>query len=89
VENGLIDEMGDLTRAVELAKELAGIPAEEQVTLAHFPAKQGLLEGLMGGNQAVSTAARWAVFRMIRKDVAETLEIIEQRPDLATGDLAP
>lgn len=89
VENGLIDDLGDLTRAVELAKELAGIPADEQVTLAHYPKTKGLLESLMGGGQAGSAAARWAVYRMIREDVADTLEIVARHPELAAEALAP
>jgi protease-4 len=78
--NGLIDELGDLHRAIEIAKELAEIPAEEQVTLAHFPEKKDLLESLLGGDTAA--AARWAVHRSIRKDLRETLTLLEHNPHL-------
>ncbi len=47
-EHGLVDELGGLSRAIELAKELAGIPAEEGVGLVIWPKKISLWEVLMG-----------------------------------------
>ena len=79
-ENGLVDELGDLHRAVEVAKELAEIPADEHVRLKHYPKKKTLLESLMEGQAA--TAARWAVYRAVRKDFVQTLDIIAREPGL-------
>ena len=83
VANGLVDEIGDLKHAIELAGQLAGIPADEQVTVEHFPKQKGLLESLMSGDNAAATAARWIVYRTIREDIAETLDFVVQHPDLA------
>jgi len=83
VANGLVDEIGDLKHAIDLAGQLAGIPADEQVTVEHFPKQKGLLESLMSDDSAAATAAHWIVYRMIREDVAETLDFIVQHPDLA------
>ena len=83
VANGLVDEIGDLKHAIELAGQLAGIPADEQVTVEHFPKQKGLLESLMSGDSAAATAAHWIVYRTIREDVAETLDFVVQHPDLA------
>ena len=83
VANGLVDEIGDLKHAIELAGQLAGIPADEQVTVEHFPKQKGLLESLMSGDSAAATAAHWIVYRTIREDVAETLNFVVQHPDLA------
>lgn len=47
-ENRLIDDIGGLPRAIEVAKELARIPSGEKVTVAHYPEKKGLLESLTG-----------------------------------------
>ena len=87
VANGLIDELGDLNRAVEIAKELAEIPADEQVTLAHYPEQKGLLESVLGGD--MSAAARWALYRTIREDVSETWTLLERNPELLTVDTLP
>ncbi|MGD2244948.1 MAG: signal peptide peptidase SppA [Candidatus Aminicenantes bacterium] len=47
-KHGLVDELGGLSRSIELAKELAGIPAEEGVRLVVWPKKISLWEVLMG-----------------------------------------
>ncbi len=83
VANGLVDEIGDLKHAIELAGQLAGVAADEQLTVEHFPKQKGLLESLMSGDSVAATAAHWIVYRMIREDVAETLDFVVQHPDLA------
>jgi protease-4 len=88
VANGLVDSLGGLDHAVEVAKELAGIPTDEQVSLAHFPEKKDLVESLLGGDDEVATAARWTVYRMMREDLAETWRMIEQQPELLDAAFA-
>jgi protease-4 len=41
---GLVDEIGGLYRAIELAKKEAGIPVEEKVELVIYPRKKGFWE---------------------------------------------
>ncbi len=74
-DNGLVDELGGLDRAIELAMELAGLPADEGVTIKHFPVKKSLLEGLLDdGNFTV--AAKYVIYRYIRDDLAETWNMV-------------
>ena len=47
-ELGLVDELGGLSKAIELAKELAGIPAEEQVKLDVQPKKVSFFDMFFG-----------------------------------------
>jgi protease-4 len=47
-ELGLVDEIGGLSRAMDLAKELARIPADEQVRLVVWPKRLRLIDFLMG-----------------------------------------
>jgi protease-4 len=47
-EIGLVDELGGLSRAIELAKELAGIPSEEGVRLLVWPKKISFWDVFMG-----------------------------------------
>ena len=47
-EVGLIDELGGLDKALELAKHLAGIPADEEVRLVVWPRKTTLFGTLSG-----------------------------------------
>ena len=48
-EIGLVDELGGLTMAIGLAKELAGIPGEEDVRLEIQPKKRSFWQTLFGG----------------------------------------
>lgn len=51
-EQGLVDEIGGLSRALELAKEMAGIPVDDEVKLVVWPKKVSFLSSLMGRRQA-------------------------------------
>jgi protease-4 len=48
-EKGLVDELGGLDRAVEVAKELAGIPADKGVQRVVFPAPRSFFAQMFGG----------------------------------------
>ena len=48
-EKGLIDEFGGLNRAVEIAKELAQLPADKDVKRVVFPTPKPFLESFFGG----------------------------------------
>jgi protease-4 len=77
-ENHLIDEVGGLETAIAMAKELAGVPADQQVTLVHYPKKKGLLETITSEG-GPATAVRWAMYRFIREDLGRTLEFLAIR----------
>jgi protease IV len=57
-ENGLIDEIGGLEKAIEIAKNLAKLPAEEDVTRVNMPQPASLLESFFGtgGTSSEATA---------------------------------
>ena len=48
-EAGLIDELGGLLQAVAIAKERAGIAADQEVTLVPYPRPRSFFEVLAGG----------------------------------------
>jgi protease-4 len=47
-ENGLVDELGGLETAIRLAKEEAGIPADDEITLVTYPKSEGFFAELFG-----------------------------------------
>jgi protease-4 len=47
-QNGLVDELGGLDRAIELVKQKAKIGANENITLVTYPAKRTLYEVFLG-----------------------------------------
>ena len=50
-QNGLVDQLGGIDRAIELIKQRAQIPASEKITLVPFPAKRSLLDVLMSRSE--------------------------------------
>ncbi len=43
-QNGLVDELGGLDRAIELVKQKAHIPATDRITLVPFPGKRSVFD---------------------------------------------
>lgn len=76
--NGLIDEVGGLDRALEVAKELAGIPADEKVALIHYPKKKGLPGLIFGGSGDLGNPVRWIIYKFIQEDLAETRRLLTE-----------
>lgn len=54
-DKGLVDEFGGLNRAVEIAKELANLPADKDVKRVVFPASKPFLQSFFGGNDEETT----------------------------------
>ncbi len=74
---GLVDELGGLDRAIEVAKQLAAIPAGQQVRIVRFPEEKNLLEQIFerdtnGADESHSLA------RMVRR-LAGVMEPVEAR----------
>lgn len=57
-ENGLVDEFGGLDKAVEIAKQLAKIPADKGVRRVVYPAPRGLLQQFFGGDEGDAASIR-------------------------------
>jgi protease-4 len=70
-ELGLVDQLGGLGDAIAAAKELAGIPASEVVTIRRYPRSPGLLELLVRGRgvRALRAAARQAVLSDLGREL--------------------
>ncbi len=78
LDNGLVDELGDLDRAIEVAKELAGIPADERAKLAHYPKKKSLMELIFAKDSDRAALARWTAYQLMRQELADTATMISQ-----------
>ena len=76
-ERRLIDEVGGFQRALEVAKESAGLPIDEEVTLEYFPKRKGLYYLLMSGD-APLTLMRSVVARVFREDMAESMRVMQR-----------
>ncbi len=55
--NGLIDEFGGLEKAIDIAKQLAELPADKDVRRVVFPAPRPLLEEWFGSDESAGMTA--------------------------------
>ncbi len=80
-EKGLVDEYGGVDKAIELAKQLANIPADKSIQRVILPQPPSFFEQLMnsgddGGDAARATAQakqRAEILSVFPEDVRETL----------------
>ena len=50
-QNGLVDQLGGIDRAIELIKQRAQIPASEKISLVPYPGKRSVLDVLMSRSE--------------------------------------
>jgi protease-4 len=81
-QNGLVDDLGGIDRAVEMIKEKAKIPASEKVTLVTYPPRRTIFDLLMNRQQDQSAEA------MIRQRVQVLAPHMPVRALLHGGILA-
>ena len=54
-QNGLVDEFGGIERAIEIAKDLAKLPADQDVRRVNYPEPGSFLQSVMGGGASIET----------------------------------
>ncbi len=73
-DKGLVDEYGGLEKAIDIAKELAGLPAEKDVKRVVFPAPQPFFETLLDStNASVKEETQKAMVESLPKELQKTL----------------
>jgi protease IV len=79
-QNGLIDEFGGLERAIDVAKELAGLPADKDVKRIVFPAPRPFFETWLGSNDDAEVKAKEtqkAIAEALPADVRKAFRYVE------------
>jgi protease IV len=72
-ERGLVDEIGGLERAIEIAKELAGIPTDQEVQRVVYPKPKTFVERLFGVDEEDSYFAEYKFAEYRKNRAIETL----------------
>jgi protease IV len=89
-EKGLIDEFGGLEKAIEIAKDLAKLPADKDVRRVNFPEPRPFLETIFGGgNASVETEeqkTQRAVIKALPEDVRKTLRYASMLDQMKRGE---
>ncbi|MBA2379948.1 MAG: signal peptide peptidase SppA [Blastocatellia bacterium] len=87
--NGLVDEIGGLERAIEIAKELANLPADKDVRRVVFPAPQPLFQRWFGSEDATLSSdlkAKKAIADTLPADVRRSLRYSEMFERMSPGE---
>ncbi len=82
VKLGLIDELGSFKHAIDVARELSGIPADKEVRLERYPRPTSLLEMLTGDRDENSEQALMPTLWQTLAPFQPALRVMErlQRP---------
>ena len=87
--NGLVDEFGGLEKAIDIAKELATLPADKDVKRIVFPEPKPFLETLFGGGASAQTKqeqAQAALLDSLPADVRRTFRFAAMLDKMQRGE---
>ncbi len=68
-ENGLIDEFGGIEKAIDIAKQLANLPADKDVRRVVFPAPRPFFETIFGSDEDATVSTEFKT----KKALADSL----------------
>jgi len=91
-DKGLIDEFGGLNKAVEIAKQLANLPADKDVKRVIFPTPRPFLASIFGsGDDEVRVSAREkeqqdAIIKVLPKDLQKMFRYAALFENLKRGE---
>lgn len=88
-QNGLIDEFGGLEKAIEIAKQLANLPADKDVKRVTFPEPRPFLESIFGSDtsaDARTRAAEQSIVDALPADVRQALRYASLFERMQRGD---
>lgn len=88
-ERGLVDEFGGLDRAIDVAKELAKIPADSGVQRVILPVPQTFLQQLLSGggdNSNTQLEQQRAVLAALPEDARRALRLMAMMDRMKDGD---
>jgi protease-4 len=92
-ERGLVDEIGGLEKSIEIAKQLANLPADKDVRRVVFPEPRTFFEEYFGGSGEDSTfaqskdrQAQEALVKSLPEDMRRALRYAELFDNMRNGE---
>lgn len=89
-ERGLVDEFGGLEKAIEIAKQLANLPADKEVKRIAFPEPRPFLENFFGGDDSTfaetkEQKAQEVLIKTLPEDVQRSLRFASVFDQMKNG----
>ena len=90
-KNGLIDEFGGLEKAIEIAKQLANLPADKDVRRIAYPEPRSFLDAYFGSDDSTFTEteeykAKKAMVEALPEDARQALRYAELLDRMKKGE---
>ncbi len=91
-QNGLVDEFGGLETAIDIAKQLANLPADKDVKRVAYPAPRSLFESYFGSDDSEAATqtkefqAKKAMFEAMPEDIRRSLRYAEVLDRMKRGE---
>jgi protease-4 len=88
-QNGLVDEFGGLETAINIAKQLANLPADKDVRRVVFPEPRPFFENIFGSDSsadAKSEAAQEAIFEAMPEDARKAFRYVQLFDQMKKGE---
>jgi len=90
-QNGLIDEFGGLEKAIEIAKQLANLPADKDVRRIAYPEPRSFIDSYFGSDDSTFTEteefkAKKALISTLPEDVRRSLRYAEVLDRMKKGE---
>ncbi len=90
-QNGLIDEFGGLEKAIEIAKQLANLPADKDVKRIAYPEPRSFFDSYFGSDDSTFTEteefkAKKALIATLPEDVRRSLRYAEVLDRMKKGE---
>ncbi len=90
-ERGLVDEFGGLEKAIEIAKQLANLPADKDVRRVAFPEGRPFLESIFGSDdstfaQTKEREAQEVLIKTLPEDMRRTLRFASIFDQMKNGE---
>jgi protease-4 len=87
-QNGLVDEIGGLEKAIEIAKELAQLPAEKDVRRVNFPQGRSFLDDWFESSDETSARIKQeeAMLKALPEDARQALRIAQMFDQMKRGE---
>jgi protease IV len=91
-QNGLVDEFGGLDKAIEIAKQLANLPADKDVKRVAYPEARSLFESYFGKDDSDASVetkefqTKKAMFDALPEDVRKSFRYAEMFDRMKKGE---
>jgi protease-4 len=89
-QNGLVDELGGLEKAIEIAKQLANLPPDKDVRRINYPSPRPFLEEIFGSGEENSLTeeqkVQQAIIKTLPEDVRRSFRFAHLFEQMSNGE---